>query len=141
MFFRILLNAVAWRVGAQVTGTFGKPDCDFLTVDASTLTKQERSRVPASDRPLLVLNAFKWDDTMGTQKAFLDVFANVNVSTTSNVEFQSAWDHLYSATKTTFGAWSRSSAIQGAFRTSSLGVIATLSARNDLGRLSRSLQS
>ena len=120
--------------------TLASTRCDFRTVDAATSTQQELFAV-AAKHPVVLLNAYKWDETTGTQATFLDVFANVNVSTTSNVEFQSAWDHMYSATKTTFGAWSRSSAIQGAFRTSSLGVIATLSARNDLGRLSRSLQS
>ena len=84
--------------------TFASTRCDFRTVDAATSTQQELFAV-AAKHPVVLLNAYKWDETTGTQATFLDVFANVNVSTTSNVEFQSAWDHMYSATKTTFGAW------------------------------------
>ena len=92
--------AVAWSVCV----TFASTRCDFRTVDAATSTQQELFAV-AAKHPVVLLNAYKWDETTGTQATFLDVFANVTVLTTPDVEQQSLNEMKPNANKTTFGEW------------------------------------
>jgi hypothetical protein len=100
MIVRIIFRAIALRV----FGTPRSTRCDFLSVDAAEMTPQE-FEAAAWKRPVLLLNAFSWDERSGSQAAFLDAFGNVTAFTTPKVELQSREEIMPQAKKTTFGAW------------------------------------